>query len=343
MVMNMIPETHRVWLSRGLSNVTDVARTTDRAGRFEILVSHTEPDFPGFSFADRHWIEPEGLYGREDMFADYALLRCQEMDVRLLWPGKGAPQVMARRSAFEAAGIRTLLAGDADTCKLLDDKAAFYRDLEGTGLPVPEWMEFSTLAGFDDAWSAMRPCVPSLCIKPTVSIFALGFRRIVEDDDDWGRFVSNDQYRIGLNEFRRILCGVHKPRAFMLMRTLEGEERSVDCIAHNGRLVAAVSRVKRGRTQHIETDHPAIAITRALVERYALNGVINVQTKDHEGRTYILEVNPRMSGGMIYSCQTGLHLPYWAMMLALGNASPEDVPQPSNGVVAPIQGVVRMG
>ncbi len=337
----MIGKNRRIWFNRGLSNVTDVARTTDRANQLEILVSHTETDFPAFAFADRHWIEPRGLYDGE-MFADYALSKCREMGVDLLWPGKGATQIMASKARFDAAGIRTLLAGDADTCRLLDDKAAFYRDLADTDLPVPEWMEFSTLNSFDEAWATLRPGIPALCIKPTVSIFALGFRRIVEDDDAWGRFISNDQYKIGLDEFRRLLGTAHKSRTFMLMRMLEGEERSVDCLADQGRLVTAVSRVKRGRTQHIETSHPAIDIARAIVERYRLNGVVNVQTKDHAGQPYILEVNPRMSGGTVYSCQTGLHLPYWAMMLALGDASPEDVPHPSAGVIAPIQGVVRM-
>lgn len=337
----MTTRSRRIWFSRGLSNVTDIARTVDRTGGLEILVSHTEADFPGFAFADRHWVEPAGLY-RARGFADYALKKCQELGIDLLWPGKGAPEIMARKAEFDAAGIRTLLTSDAAVHALLDDKAAFYRDLAGTDLPIPEWIEFSTLAEFDDAWATLRPFVPSLCVKPTVSIFALGFRQIVEDNDDWGRFVSNEPYKIGLDEFRRLLASTHKHRPFMLMRTLEGDERSVDCVAHDGHLVAAVSRVKRGRTQHIETDHAAIQIARALVERYRLNGVVNVQTKDHQGKPYILEVNPRMSGGTLYSCQTGLHLPYWAMMLALGDASPEDVPQPASGIVAPIQGVVRI-
>jgi hypothetical protein len=49
----------------------------------------------------------------------------------------------------------------------------------------------------------------------------------------------------------------------------------------------------------------------------------------------LLEINPRMSGGLPFACQSGLVLPLWAIRLALGTASPADVPTPRLGVWVP--------
>ncbi|SDX54494.1 hypothetical protein SAMN05421783_1359 [Thiocapsa roseopersicina] len=122
----------------------------------------------------------------------------------------------------------------------------------------------------------------------------------------------------------------------MLMEYLEGPERSVDCLAHQGELVAAVARLKHGRHQSLETSGAAIEGARRLVERYRLDGIVNIQFRDTRGIPHLLEINARMAGGMLYSC-AALNLPYWSAMLALGLAQPHDVPAPREGLrVAPI-------
>ena len=57
-----------------------------------------------------------------------------------------------------------------------------------------------------------------------------------------------------------------------------------------------------------------------------------MQFRDAEGVSYLLEINPRMSGGLHYACLSGVAFPYWAARLALGTASPEDIPMPRTGL-----------
>ena len=53
---------------------------------------------------------------------------------------------------------------------------------------------------------------------------------------------------------------------------------------------------------------------RQLVERFGLNGMINVQFKeDAQGEPKLLEINPRASGGVAMSCLSGINLPYLAL------------------------------
>ncbi|MET0580910.1 MAG: ATP-grasp domain-containing protein, partial [Pseudoxanthomonas sp.] len=62
-------------------------------------------------------------------------------------------------------------------------------------------------------------------------------------------------------------------------------------------------------------DNPLLlAHAQSLVERFGLNGMINVQFKeDAHGRPRLLEINPRASGGVAMSCLSGINLPYLAL------------------------------
>ena len=63
----------------------------------------------------------------------------------------------------------------------------------------------------------------------------------------------------------------------------------------------------------------AAGITRKL----KLNAVFNIQFKDAGKVSYLLEVNPRISGGAPFTARSGLVLPYWAIRLALGTVRAE--------------------
>jgi len=84
--------------------------------------------------------------------------------------------------------------------------------------------------------------------------------------------------------------------------------------------------------QTLEHDPRALEIARRVTARYGLTGVYNVQTKDAGGEPYILEINPRASGGIHVAMTSGLNFPLWAARLALGLAAPSDVPTPATGL-----------
>ena len=74
---------------------------------------------------------------------------------------------------------------------------------------------------------------------------------------------------------------------------------------------------------------------RRLTARFGCSNLFNVQFRDDRRQSYLLEINPRMSGGLPFACRSGLVLPYWAIRLALGTARPEDIPQPRTGIRVP--------
>src|SRR5262249_51928125 len=105
--------------------------------------------------------------------------------------------------------------------------------------------------------------------------------------------------------------------------------------AQNGVLLRCVVRVKAAASEfgQLLEDNPRVEeLTRRLAARLRLDGVFNVQFRDSEGVPYLLEVNPRMSGGLHYACLSGVAFPYWAARVALGTATPDDIPRPQTGL-----------
>jgi hypothetical protein len=175
-----------------------------------------------------------------------------------------------------------------------------------------------TLANLAKALSGFNTCLEqALCLTLT----------------DWrGAERTQVASGVGIDAFRRALVRTQRPRDLLVMEHLPGPERSIDCLAEEGRLIAAVARVKHESWQELEISGAAVDLAATLTRRYELSGIFNVQTRDARGVPHLLEVNPRMSGGILYACQSGLALPYWAVLLALGLCAPEEVPVPREGM-----------
>ncbi len=334
----------KVWFNQGLSNTFDalhIIRDADAANAITLLASHANPSLPISRVAHHVFAEPPTA--DDDSYVAWCLARCAEYGVDVFIPQRRREAIAARRSAFAAQGIALSLMGDAGIMAMVDRKDALYDDLSGTDVPVPPYRRFRTVAEFDAAADELGDAAHGLCVKPSVGVYGAGFRILERSGCELKRILSGDGFRTSFDAFRAALAESAQDRDMMLMAYLPGVERSVDVLAHRGRIACAVARVKVGSHQVLETDGVSVDIAARLTERYGLDGMFNVQTREWDGIPYLLEINSRMSGGLLYSCQSGVALPYWAVLLAAGKASPEDVPAPMPGVrVAPVQGCVRL-
>ena len=332
-----------LWYNSGLSNTYDAVRLIREAagGTLRVLASHGEPQAPVLAAADLALVEPAGTLSDGDYVA-WCLGVCRRYDVRLFIPSRRARALAAAGAAFAAVGTRIQAFAPANLA-LFEHKDALYRDLVGTPIPLPAYRVIDSLAAFDDAYAALRTHHPRLCVKPTVGIYGAGFRILSETADDYDTLLGVEPGVISLRAYRSALERTQRRFELLLMPFLPDTERSVDCLAVSGRLVAAVARAKKGRHQLLETAGPAVDYARLLTERYGLDGVFNCQFKDQNGLAHLLEINARMSGGLLYACQSGVNFPYWSAVLALGLAEPSAVPPPADGIaIAPVQGVVSV-
>ena len=334
----------RVWFNEGLSAVHDalvLIREADVRGELELLASHGRAEAPALAVADQSFAEPPRM--PSDEYVAWCLQTCRERRVDLFVPARRREAISRRRAEFEAQGTRVLVAATEDVFALSERKDLFYASLEGI-VPLAEYRVFRTRDEFDEAYAQLRPRHKRLCIKPAVGVFGVGFHVLTEKLDAYEGMIGGSGIKLSVEAFRDALAKTQNPKRMLLMEYLPGTERSVDVLAQDGALITAVARRKRSGFQVLEAEGPAIEIAKAIVAKMRLSGLVNVQTRDGRGTPRLLELNARMSGGMLYACCSGVNLPYWAVALALGLKDVSEVPRPKGELlVAPTIGVRIVG
>jgi carbamoylphosphate synthase large subunit len=304
----------RVWFNRTFSSVytaIKLIREADTAGRFHLIHSNPNPHSPAGRVAHAFFVEPTGL--DQPAYTAWCLAFCIEHRIDIFIPGKGATLLANEIDRFAAIGTRIQSVGTHDALASIHDKARFYAQTVVDGAPVAEFAPFETLAQFDAAHAQLRPRHHKLCVKPSNSVFGLGFAILDEERSSAALLIEGVEYHTGLQDFRRGLGELGTVRTMLLMEYLDGHEYSVDCVGDNGRLVAAVARKKpmqSGRGQLIDMRADILGATAELARLYGLSGMFNVQFREGGGQLRLLEINPRMSGGIGMACVAGPNLPY---------------------------------
>ncbi len=328
----------RVWFNKTFSSVGSairLIREADQAGDYQLLCSSTNAHTPAFLAAHEYAVEPSGLKGQD--YLAWCLAFCQTHRVGIFIPGKEAGLISAERARFEAQGTHVLCTASQEMLLLLDDKARFYQGVD-CSTPPAEFRIVETAVAFDAAYRELRKTHAKLCIKPTVSVYGLGFSVLDEERSSAQLLLEGVPYHIGLEDLRRGFAAMETFRPMLVMEYLDGYEFSVDCVGDNGRLVCAIPRKKPllvGQGQLIDLRDDILESTRQLTQAYGLNGVFNVQFREGRNGLGLLEINPRMSGGIAMACLAGPNLPYLA--LAGFDRGFENLP------IAPIRVGLRVG
>ncbi|QDU19466.1 ATP-grasp domain-containing protein [Urbifossiella limnaea] len=316
-----------VWFNKYLANTGEVVarlRRDRRPGEFRVLVTHPSPRYRGRCHADHFELEPDGLAA--DRYVDYCLGFAERHGVALFFPGRNVLPVVAARDRFAAVGTRVCAAGDAATIRLVNHKAklaAAVADVPGVRLPTCEVVTDRT--AFDAAVERLRGRHTRVCYKPATGVYGIGFHVLDDFNHPNGIALADARTRLGAGRFADLL----------VMEYLPGPERSVDALAENGELVGAVVRRKGHGWQLIEDNPRLVEVVRRLAARLRLTGLFNTQFRDAAGEPHLLEINPRMSGGLPMTFRSGLNLPLWAVRLALGTGTAADLPAPRTGVRVP--------
>lgn len=326
-----------VWFNKHLSNTWHalrVIREVQRPCELRVLCTHTNRRYPGSRYSD--YFEPEPRHNGDSEYVEYCLEFVKKRQVDLFYPWRRLFSILRAKERFAELGTTLLTVGDLNTLRILESKAEQYRVLGSDVAPLPDYRVVNTLEQFDAAFAELRTRQKNICYKPAVSIYGIGFHILSESKEGRQRWLGGDPVLIPVEEARRTLGTKKQPFAdLLLMQHLPGPERSIDCLAVQGKLLRCVIRrksMKNHRRQTIE-DNPAIEeIARRITDKLCLNAVFNIQLRNEAETPYLLEINPRMSGGIPAACQSGLALPYWAIRLALGTVSHEQIPFPQTGL-----------
>lgn len=335
---------HTIWFNKSSANIINVAdgvRAADLDRQMRVIVSHPIKDlYVALPWCEFH--KEPNVSGAA--YLEWALAFCREHAVSVFVCGKQAGYLANHRQAFASIGTRLLVAVSSETFAVLDDKDLAYKALIDSGLAeiVPPYEVATTAKEFAESLTRLAPN-GKLCFKPTVSIFGIGFRILTGEQEKTGldRLLSGDVTYISTQEILAMMAEKPVFKPLMVMSYLADNERSIDCVAHEGKLVACVIRRKVSQGQVLEDNPLLVSYVRRLVEIFGLDNFFNAQFREKDGKYYLLEINPRMSGGTHYTFHSGLNLPYIGIMLKLGLMAPRDVAANVTDVrVYPTEGAV---
>jgi len=319
------------WLAEGQSSQRDMleslqALKAQSMTPFTIIASHRHERPEIFEFADMVFREPHHSAKKIDTQDNQApsdrwqfvLEQAKQNHVKVLLTGRNGIDYEAHRSVFDESGIR-LLTGATSVAALetIDDKFAFMQHCLAHNIPVATAWRFDTTAELTALLSEHSD--KRLCVKPVTGIFAQGFWRLDSSFDSDNQYDSfehlyfTDNKKISTEQF--ISAYSHsqmvreRPIPMLLMPYLSGREYSIDVVCEYGEVLAAVTRYKEGKIQHVGYDNPVMDVVIPLIKAFNCDGIVSVQTKQNdEGQHCVLEINSRPSGGIGYTTHSGVDL-----------------------------------
>lgn len=305
-----------VWFTQAHSCQRDLilsAKEYSASRNIHIVASHKELRPEITSLADIALQEPE------NDFVEWVLNEAQRLNVKLVIAGRFPKAYLNHRKKFEDLGIR-LMAGSTtpELIDLLNDKSEFTRVCQKEQINVVPATTVNTAEQMQNAynyWAAKG----DVCVKPVYGVFASGFWHLDPKASPFDSFANSSGFKANPSAFINAYSQLENPPAYLVMPFLSAVECSVDMYCRNGVLVQAVARYKQvGDYQTITLSDPAITMAAKVVDLFKCDGLVNMQARyNSSGELFILEINPRPSGGIANTFYSGVNIVHAAIADAL--------------------------
>jgi len=324
-----------IYFNRWFSTVyhyVNMIRDNPDGARFTFYGTHPDPNHLSLQAYDHTEVEP-ALHGTE--YADYAVDFCRRNEIDLFIPRLKMLDIAKEAHRFDEIGTKVMVCRDVPLLESMLEKDRFYEKLAGTDVvPIPDYYVAETAEAFKEAYEKLVAKGHKVCFKPTDSEGGMGFRIIDNDIDPLQSLYGWVSLSTPFAPVYEALSRAEKFPKLMVMELLEQEEVSIDCLADaTGELIAAIPRRKASGRIYVMEDKPELTdIARKVANHCRIPYAFNIQVKYNGGVPKLLEINPRMSGGLFIACLTGVNMPYLAVKTILGQ--PFDKPEPKLGIRA---------
>lgn len=263
--------------------------------------------------------EPEKISA--DDYVDFCLNFCREHGINIFVPRRNLTAIAQRLEDFDGQGVKVLVGRDARLMKILDDKAATYEFISAGGISeiVPPYRLAKNFDEFNAACDALKTSSNRVCYKLVEDEGALTFRVIDDTTENISALHNMPNMKVTRAAAQKILSRYDFKIPLLVMPYLGGREISVDClVTPRGKII--IPRFKtNGRYSEIKFDAAIIAAAEKILRLINFDVPINIQFRTDGERFFLLEINPRMSGGLQLSCLgAGINIPDLAINQLLG-------------------------
>lgn len=296
--------------------------------KIRIVGADMNPNAAGKGLVDAFYPIPKATDLR---FFEVVLEICRKEQVDIIVPivTRELFTFSQNRQAFLEHGIRVSVMSP-DQLYIVNDKGRLLDAMAQHGIPTARYHQVTDTDGLFAAIDALGyPKVP-ICLKVTDGNGSRGIRFLDLPDRDYQRFFSEkpDSHYISYDYLRHIFEGRQIPR-MLVMELLPGAEYSVDVIAEQGRVLAMVCRRGLKVVSSIQIDcviehRPDVeALCERIIRELELTGQFGFDIKcDADNIPHILEINPRLTAGIVACAAAGCNLPYFELLRLLGEPIP---------------------
>ncbi len=319
---------NKIWLMEGLSSQRDLIQgikyfALKMQAELTIYASHRYERNEILSTADFSFIEP--CTPEERM--PFIYHKVEKYGIDAIHAGRDCLWFENHRMDIESSGasLSTGALGQ-QWLESADDKVTFSEVMEANQLAVVPSLRINSFEELQNHLDHSPFEGQQLCVKPVKGIYGMGFWRFDGSASSMSIFNHPENRIVHPQQYLTALSVEAQFNALVLMPYLPGPEYSVDILADNGEVLAAIARRKDGPLQYLENSGKAFELACSCASTLKADGLVNVQVRnDISGAPVLLEANMRPSGGIGNTFNSGVNLPGLFAFHKLGLMSKSEV------------------
>ncbi len=301
----------RLWFNHWFSTVYHLINLIkeDNPNKFYIIGSNANYLSVYKSACDEWYQEPSNLSPKE--YVDFCIDFCIKHQIDIFIPRKHLVEISKNLNKFNNISVKVLVDNNYKIISMLDDKYATYEFFKKNDIRcIPETRIAKSLDEFLEYYNELKQYCSRVCYKLTEDEGARSFRVIDNKIESINGLLEKPGAKITLTAAKKVLEQYDFSIPILLMPYLSGVEVSVDCISTiQGNLIIPRFKTNK-RYSEIIFDEEIIKLCDQIMNLLNFEMPINIQFKMENGKYYLLEINPRMSGGLQLSCKAAnINLP----------------------------------
>lgn len=310
----------RIWFNHWFStayHLINLMKNYDTEN-FYIIGSSTNPDAIYKRTCEEWYVEPAGMEGKE--YIDFCLNFCKEHKIDVFVPRRYLVEIVKNADRFIQTGVKLFADTCSETIEMLENKLKTYEFFQDK-MPnlIPKVHVAHSVLEFLTAYEELSACSSRVCYKLVADEGARSFRVVDNRIETGFGLMEKPGTKITLEAAKKVLEQYDFTIPVLLMPYLSGVEISADCLhTLSGNLVIPRYKTSK-RYSEVILDQEIQEICSKMMDMLKLKMPMNIQFKMNDGQLYLLEINPRMSGGLQLSCEAaGINIPNIAINQLLG-------------------------
>jgi carbamoyl-phosphate synthase large subunit len=260
--------------------------------KYKLIGTDSSPLTPTFymkKILDKSYLIPTA---NDDKYPTRLLEICKEENIDVILPCTDHEllPLSEMKDLFLKIGVKVIVS-PSTTLQICRDK----------------WLTYQTLHKY---LPIAKTALPSYPLED--SLQSVGLPAVIKPREGWG---SRDIYKVHtVNETQALIQRIKNP---ILQKWVDGEEYTIDGFTDNkGKLIYAVPRKRIKKFLGLSSigmtvkDSELINVGKNITQTLKIIGPFNYQVcKTTDGRTSLIEINPRFAGTCILSTKAGINIP----------------------------------